>query len=619
MIRWRWAVLLVVLLVAGESRGSAAAPRPNILWITSEDHGPHLGCYGDAFATTPNIDALAKRGLRYTRVWSNAPVCAAARTTLISGLYATSTGAEHMRSMVAFPAGKQMFPQLLRSAGYYCTNNAKEDYNLESPGRVWDASSGKAHWQQRAAGQPFFAVFNSNKSHESQIRKRPHVARHDPALVRLPAYHPDVPEVRQDWAQYYDAVSDADADAGARLAELDAAGLTEDTIVFYFSDHGSGMPRSKRWPYDSGLHIPLVVYIPDKFVHLRPADYSPGGASDRLVSLVDFAPTMLSLAGIEPPSWMQGHAFLGAHVAPPQPYLYGFRGRMDEKIDLVRSVTDGRYVYVRNYLPHRIYGQYLRYMFETPTTRVWHRLHLEGKLNSVQDAFWNRKPPEELYDLRSDVDEVQNLAADPAHAETLLRLREANRAHLLAIRDLGFLPEGEVFSRSAGTTSYDMGHDEDAYPLERILKTAELASSLDEAATPTLVKSFEDNESGVRFWAAQGLLMRGSAGVTAGHGSLVSALADPSPYVRIAAAESLALYSPEDAKLTLLVLKNHADTAQQDFFVTLAALNSIAQLGDRAESVRAPLRGKLPGAGPRGAGPHARYNSYVDRLLQVED
>ena len=210
-----------------------------------------MGCYGDSLATTPNVDALANRGLRYTHAWSNAPVCAPARTTLISGLYAPSTGGEHMRSMVPFPAGKKMYPVYLRDAGYYCTNNSKEDYNIAKTGTVWDASSNRAHWRNRAAGQPFFAIFNSTRSHESKLLVRPHKKLLDPARVRVPAYHPDTPEVRQDWAQYYDTVTDADTDAGRVLAALEAYGLADDTIVFYYADHGSGMPRSKRWPYNS--------------------------------------------------------------------------------------------------------------------------------------------------------------------------------------------------------------------------------------------------------------------------------------------------------------------------------------------------------------------------------
>ena len=210
----RLAALFFLLAATGVAR--ADTPRPNILWLTSEDHGPHLGCYGDSYARTPNVDRLAARALIYTCAWSNAPVCAPARTCIISGLYPPSSGGEHMRSLVPFPAGKKMFPQYLREAGYYCSNNRKEDYNLAKPGQVWDDSSAKAHWRKRKDGQPFFAVFNSLKSHESQLRRRPYKAVHDPAKVRLPAYHPDTPEVRQDWAQYHDVVSEADADAGLR-------------------------------------------------------------------------------------------------------------------------------------------------------------------------------------------------------------------------------------------------------------------------------------------------------------------------------------------------------------------------------------------------------------------
>ncbi len=614
-MKWHTLLLLVLTVLARIDSVGAAEARPNILWLTSEDHGPHMGCYGDRYATTPNVDALAAHGLLYTRAWSNAPVCAAARTTLISGLYATSTGGEHMRSMVPFPAGKQMFPQMLRAAGYYCTNNAKEDYNLTQPGQVWDDSSRQAHWQHRRNGQPFFAVFNSTKSHESQMRRRPHEPVHDPARVRVPKYHPDTPEVRRDWAQYYDVVSEADADAGLRLAELAEAGLADDTIVFYFADHGSGMPRNKRWPFNLGLHVPLVVHIPEKFQHLRPADCMPGGKSDRLVSFVDFAPTVLSLADVEPPAWMQGFAFLGHYATPPQPYVYGFRGRMDEKIDLVRSVTDGRFVYVRNYLPHRIYGQYLNYMFQTPTTRVWHRLHAEGKLNAAQDAFWNTKPPEELYDLASDPDEVDNLAALPEHRATLERLRDAQRSLALKIRDVGFLPEGEMHRRSQGTTPYDMARDDSRYPLERILATAELASALDPNPAPELIKALEDPDSAVRFWAASGLLMRGKAGVKAGHGSLVSSLADPSPDVRVTAAEALARFgNPDDRRLAIRILADHADTSRQDVFTAISALNSIHQLGDDAETIKASLRDQPPGDVP-----HERYRDYVGRLLKVND
>jgi uncharacterized sulfatase len=587
--------------------------RPNILWISSEDHGPQMGCYGDKFATTPNVDKLAARGMIYTRVWSCAPVCAPARTTIISGMYPTATGAEHMRSMVPYPAGKKMFPQFLREAGYYCSNNAKEDYNLEKPGKVWDDSSARAHWRNRKPDQPFFAVFNSEKSHESKLRVRPHKQIHEPAKARLPAYHPDTPEVRQDWAQYYDIVTEADADAGKRLSELEEAGLSEDTIVFYWGDHGSGMPRSKRWPCNSGLHVPLVVYIPEKFKDLRPPEYKSGGKSDRLVSFVDFAATMLSLVGLQPPEWMQGHAFLGRFQEPPQPFIYGFRGRMDERFDLVRSVTDGRHVYIRNYMPHKVYGQHIDYMFQTPTTRVWKRLHDEGKLTPEQDVFWNTKAPEELYDLQSDPDEINNLVASPVHKETIERLRRALSDLAREIRDVGFLPEGELFSRSNEGSPYDMGHDDSKYPFERIMGMAEQASMLKPDALPALKPRLKDSDSAVRYWAALGMLMRGESGVRAAHDELVAALNDASPYVRIAAAEALGRYGTDpDLKAALKVLVELGPIGKNSVFVSMAALNALDAVGDKASSAADAIKA-MPA---NGKVPDPRYSSYVPRLLE---
>ena len=236
-----------------------------------------------------------------------------------------------MRSMTKMPAGWKMFPAYLREAGYYTSNNSKEDYNLEKPPGTWDDSSNKAHWRNRAPGQPFFSVFNFLITHESQIRTRPHTWVHDPAKVRVPAYHPDTPEVRQDWAQYYDNITTMDTQAGQVLAQLEKDGLAGSTIVVHFGDHGSGMPRSKRWPYNSGLNVAIVVSFPEKLRHLAPKDYVTGEKNNRLVSFVDLAPTMLSLAGIQPPDFYQGQAFLGRYEAPPRKHVFGFRGRMDER------------------------------------------------------------------------------------------------------------------------------------------------------------------------------------------------------------------------------------------------------------------------------------------------
>lgn len=606
-------LLLSLALAAGTTYG-AEKSRPNILWITSEDHGPHLGCYGDAYADTPQLDAFAARSLRYNFVWSNAPVCAPARTTLIMGLHATSTGAEQMRSMVAPPAGCPPYPSLLRTAGYYCTNNVKTDYNLALPKDTWNESSNRAHWRNRPAGSPFFAIFNSTRSHESKLHgDNLPPPRHDPARAPVPPYHPDTPGVRADWARYYDSVSAADADAGAVLAQLEADGLAADTIVFYFADHGSGLPRHKRWPGDSGLRVPLIVHIPEKFDHLRPPGYAAGATTDRLVSFVDFAPTLLSLAGIEPPGWMQGRAFLGEHPAAAPEFLHGYRGRMDERPDLVRSVTDGRFVYIRNYRPDLPAGQHLDTPMETPTTRAWCNFVRSGRATDVQSAFWQPHPPEELYDLSSDPHETVNLADSPAHTAIKSRLRAAQQAQARAIRDPGFLPEAELHTRRPGVSPHDFARDDKAYPFERVFATAELAAGLNPADSSRLIPLLDDPDSAVRHWAVRGLAIRGADSVRSATPRLRSMLADTAKPVAIVAAEALARHgAPEDRAAALDLIGRLADPARNDYFTSLAALTALDDLGLAAAQLHAAARA-FPREHP--APPDSRYGNYPGRVL----
>ena len=589
-----------------------ASDRPNILWITSEDNGPHLGCYGDDYATTPHLDGLAKRGMIYRKAWSNAPVCAPARTTLISGLYPPSTGAEHMRSQTRLPTSMKMYPQYLRDAGYYCSNNNKKDYNLEEQGTVWDNSSRQAHWRDRAEGQPFFSIFNFTVSHESQIRKRPHKAVHDPSKVRVPAYHPDTPEVRQDWAQYYDKITEMDAMAGRVLAELKADGLDNETIIFYYGDHGSGMPRNKRWPYNSGLSVPLIVSVPEKFKDLAPADYTIGGESDRLVSFVDLAPTLLSLIGQKPPTHFQGDAFMGSYQTPAPDYAYGFRGRMDERYDLVRSVRDQNYIYIRHFMPHKVYGQFISYMFKTPTTTTWHQLFQEGKLTPAQSLFWQKKPVEELYDLRTDRDEVNNLAKSDAHKDVMKRFRRELRKFQLEIRDVGLLPEAEIHSRSKGSTPYEVGQDPDQYPLKDVRKAAIAASGRGKKAIESLRTALSHSDSAVRYWGAMGYVNRGRRAVREDADRLRKALDDPSMSVRVLAAEALGKFGPKkDLSQSLDVLIQAADMETHNVWVAMLALNAIDELDNKAS----PLKGKVQALPKRSNSTPQRYRSYVPNLI----
>ncbi len=591
-----------------------AGKLPNILWLTSEDNGPHLGCYGDKYADTPNLDGLAARGMIYTRAISNAPVCAPARTTIISGMYPTSTGAEHMRSMTNLPKSFKMYPVYLRELGYYCTNNSKEDYNLAKDGQVWNEGGRKATWANRPdKDQPFFAIHNFTISHESQIRKRPHQQVHDPRKVRIPAYHPDTPEVRQDWAQYYDKLSEMDKMVGEKLQLLEKQGLAEDTIIFYYGDHGSGMPRSKRWPYFSGINVPLIVYVPAKWKHLASSEYKAGGSSDRRVGFIDLAPTLLSIAGQKPPQHMQGHAFMGTEEAPAQEFGYGFRGRMDERYDMVRSVVGKKFIYIRNYMPHKPYGQHVSYMFQTPTTQVWKKMFDEGKLNESQSYFWKTKPPEELYDLDNDPDEVNNLAKSRKHADILMSMRRAHLDHINQIIDVGFLPEGEIHSRSAGSNPYDMART-DKYPYKRIFLAADMASGLSPWATKTLINYLRDKDSAIRYWGAMGLLMRGKKGLSMTGKYLEKALHDDSPYVRVVAAETLGKFGNQDQVTQAVnILGQIADPIKNGCFPSMLAMNAIDHLDEKAKSLL-PIIESMPQV-PEGV--DKRFQGYVGRLVKT--
>ena len=563
---------LLVIFSSCQSKQESMTP-PNILWIVSEDNGPFLGCYGDALATTPNIDKLASQGVLYKNAFANAPVCAPARSTIISGVYPPSMGTQNMRSTYPIPESIRFYTQYLREAGYYCTNNAKEDYNMPKPEGAWDESSRKAHYKNRAEGQPFFAIFNIGISHESSIHKSiPNdQLRHDPAKMILPPYHPDTPDMRHDWAQYYDKIEDMDQRVGELLDELDSAGLTDNTIVAYYSDHGGVIARSKRFVYESGTHIPMIWRFPEKFKHL--ASGEPGGKTDRLVSFVDLAPTMLSLTGIDIPDYMQGKAFLGDQQTQPRDYVHLFRGRMDERIDKVRAVRDKRFRYIKNYMPHRIYGQYIEYLWRAPSCRSWEEAYLSGECDDAQSAFWEEKPPEELYDVNADPWEVNNLAGDPQYAEVLDRMRlEANR-WMTEIKDTGLMPEGEMSAKNKDQPSYSFAHSQE-YDFEKIKLAADVATLRDESKLDQIIGFLSDPNPTVRYWGANGcLILRDKA--EKAKDALKGVLDDASPDVRIAAAEALCHLDESDMAVPVFIdaLDN------ENLMVRVHAMNSLEIIG----------------------------------------
>jgi len=415
--------------------------RPNILWITCEDISPDLGCYGDPYAVTPNLDKLASEGARYTNAFTHAPVCAPARSGIITAMYPTTIGTHHMRCRGVPPAYVKCFPEYLRAQGYYCTNNAKTDYQFAPPITAWDECSRKAHWRNRPdKHQPFFAVFNITTTHESQYWNINAKLNHDPAKANIPPYYPDTPIVRRNWARYHDQITRMDAQVARFLKQLDDDGLAGNTIVFFYSDHGRGLTRGKRWVYDSGIHVPLLIRWPGKI--------KPGAVVERLVSFIDFGPTVLSLAGIKPPGYMQGRAFLGEHDTPPREYIFAHRDRMDETYDIIRAVRERRYKYIRNFEPHKPYAQRIRYMERMPILKEMRRLHAESKLKGPQTLWFRKtKPVEELYDITKDPHEINDLASSPEHKEALERMRKVLEKWMKDTKDLGLIPERELRKR----------------------------------------------------------------------------------------------------------------------------------------------------------------------------
>ena len=651
--------LLASSTVLGDSplASKPNAKRPNILWITCEDISAHLGCYGCEDAITPTLDKLARQGVRYERAFAPIGVCAPARSCLITGMYPNSIGSQHMRCRGTWPQGVRAFPAWLRDAGYFTSNRSKTDYNLEVPRDAWDRNGRKAHWRQRKDGQPFFSVINFTTTHESQIRlpaKRfaqrtkalSDAERRDPESIAIPPYHPDLPEVRRDWANYHELITALDKQVANVLRQLEEDGLADDTIVFFYSDHGAGMPRSKRWLFDSGMHVPLIIRFGKNWKQLAPS--APGSVSERLVSFVDFGPTALRLAGVEVPKYMQGRAFLGKATARRQRgkqeerrgsssidkghaastrmvgdearrYVYGFRGRMDERFDMQRAVRDARFKYIRNFRPHRIWGQYLDYMFQMPTTRAWHAFAKAKKGSPEQRRFWGPKPFEELYDTTNDPHEMHNLAGRPEHAATLTRMRKELARWMREIVDLGLLPEAELRRRWAGRSEYDAVRAELAsYPLDALLAASRLCDSRlahDNYLVAKLDRLVAHDDAALRWWGwtaisahAEAAVRKGASfrprqgkrGVPIGNGIEVvypiallerwiapglKALEDRSPTVRVAAAEALCHLGQSFSTLKTLdaVIRGKSE------WDALRALTLV----DRLDGAAKPLQGLL--------------------------
>lgn len=554
-------VLVLFVLIATFARvhspvhaGTTDAKRtlPNILWITSEDNSAHwLGCYGNEQAKTPRLDTLAAESVLFEHAYSNAPVCAVARSTILHGVYAVSSGTQHMRSRHRIPKSFKPYVSYLRDLGYYCTNNSKTDYNRAGSDKaIWDACNGKAHYKNRQPEQPFFAIFNLTVSHESCLfpenvkarRERgliPQQPRVPPEQVILPPYLPDLPEIRADIALYHDYITALDKQVGRLLDELATAGLDDDTIVFYYADHGGAVPRGKRYLTDTGVRVPMIVHVPEKWRHL--SSFQSSQRTDELVAFVDLAPTLLSLVGVEKPAKMQGRAFLGEHRSEPtdDDMVFLFADRFDELYGMRRGLTDGRFKYIRRFTPHLPAAPCSDYSLGQPGWAAWQRAWQAGELEPSFRQLWEApQASEELYDLHSDPWEVTNLAHDPAQADRLAMFRQRLQQKMLEVRDTGVVPE-PMFTELAGEKTIAEFVRSDSYDYPRVLQAAWNATRGEVSGLSQLQTMLSDESPVVRYWGTLGCAILGEQASSAA-ARLKQLGDDPSASVRMTAAMALA-------------------------------------------------------------------------------
>ncbi|MEM7385090.1 MAG: sulfatase [Verrucomicrobiota bacterium] len=566
---------------------SAHGKQPNFVWILSEDSSKHyLKLFDESGTPTPNIEAMAEKGIVFDRAFSNSPVCSVARTTLITGCYGPRIGTHYHRrsAMAPMPDGVRMFPAYLRDAGYHTTNQSKTDYNA-TPGRdVWDASSRRAHWKDRKEGQPFFHKRSFGTSHESSLHfsaeKMTNTrTKTDPASVLLPPYYPDTPTFRYTRATYHDRIGDIDRQVGGVLRELEEADLLEDTFVFYFGDHGGVLPGSKGYLYETGLHVPLVVRIPQNFKNL--VEQVPGSRTKGFVSFIDFGPTVLKLAGLKPPTAVDGQAFLGKGISDEvldrRDEAFGYADRFDEKTDFVRTLRVGKYKYIRNYQPWYFDGLQNTYRYKMLAFAEWRNLYRSKKLNPTQSRFFEARPPEMLFDLDADPHETHNLAGDPDHEKTLLALRQKLTNQVKSLPDLSFFPESHLVAHAM--------EDPAAFGQRQKARIAKLVDLADWQLEPfseiqeKLVEALRSKDALERYWALTvATRFAHEAFSLFGPVQGLAAKEEEHPLVRMRAAEFLGLSGAGDPRPPIMAaLKASASSVS-----TNTILNAAVVLKDSA-------------------------------------
>lgn len=577
--------------------------RPNILFVTAEDICPNLGCYGDPNAMTPNLDRFAAEGVRFTNVFSVHPCCSPSRACLATGVYPTRLGTfQHRGRMWVSPGEVKCMPTLLREAGYYTFNGMqggahKTDYNFVPEDKPWSSTYSEAvEWRNRAPGQPFFGQVNLFRTHQSQYgRRKPGEPdpnrRHDPATIRLPPYHPDTPAVREIWAEYHDRITEMDSQFARLLALLKEDGLDQDTIVIFLGDNGMGIPAGKVWVWEQGLHVPMIIRVPAKWGDLRPGN--PGEVNERLISFLDFAPSMLSLCRVPIPGTMQGGAFMGPDAGLERPFCFAARDFHDgADFDTSRAVRSRRFHYIRNFMPHQGWDAILYSWGRAPYFFAeWLAEAEKGKLDDHGRPtcfFQTEKPAEELYDLGRDPDCMHNLAEDPGYRAVVEEMRGQCETWMIENGDLGLLSQYELYARAAAVgTPYALARNQDKNPIRELLRAANLATRREAALIPELSRLLCHADGAMRRWGAIGLLALGADALPA-RDALLNALNDAAPDVRLTAAEALCQLGATDQALAAI----RELLSFPDGIIRREALYVLVRVGEPAR----PLLSDLPKA-----------------------
>ena len=603
------------------STPARAANLPNIVWLISEDNSTHyLKLFDPHGVETPAIAKMAEHGLIFDNAFSNSPVCSVARSTLITGCYAPRIGTQYHRKykLVPLPEGLEMFPVYLRRAGYHTTNNVKTDYNAIQGKPIWDETSRKASWRSRKPGQPFFHQQSFTTTHESSLHFSAESMKNDatvtdPETVFVAPYHPHTPTFRYTNARYRDNIRKVDAQIGAIVEQLREEGLLEDTFVFYFGDHGGVLPRGKGYAYESGLHVPLVVRVPENYKHLAPA--AIGSRIPGFVNFIDFGPTALNLAGIDIPPEVDGKPFLGKNIELSElnqrDFSFGYADRFDEKYDLVRTIRKGRFEYVRNYQPFNVDGLQNNYRYRMLAFQEWRKLYREGKLNAAQREFFERRDCEALYDIKNDPHEVNNLANDPQYAETLTRLRGLMSKTVNGLPDLSLYPENYLIAKAFDNpVAFGQSHKMEIARLNEIANLSLLPFC---NAKSEIEKALNSTNDWQRYW---GLIVCSCFAKQASpfiEKAKQLAADDSNLLVRTRAAEFLGLIEATNPTAVLLdVLKKTDDPVE-----AVLILNTIVLLRDHAPGYQIEVSHKELAPGILDFEGVQRRMSYLDPTYQL--